>query len=125
MQPMSDDNTAIGVLKEMVKKFRDARDWEKFHDAKNLAEALSIETGELMEHFLWKEKKDIVNLLKTDNAFREEVSNELADVFGYVLHLSETTGIDLADALRAKYEKNEKKYPVEKAKGNATKYTKL
>jgi len=122
---MSDTRTTLQELKDKLAKFTAERDWEQFHDPKNLAEALTIEAGELMEHFLWKEKKDIAKLLKTDKAYREEVSDELADVFGYVLHMSEMTGIDLSDAIHAKYEKNERKYPVAKAKGRAVKYTKL
>lgn len=112
-------------MKMDIKKFRDARDWEQFHDPKNLVEALVIEAGELMEHFLWKDKKQIAKELETNKAFREEVSDELADVFGYVLLLSESTGIDLVHARNIKQEKNNKKYPVEKAKGKSTKYTKL
>ncbi len=122
---MSDGTTTIKELQNLVKDFRDAREWGKFHDAKNLAEALSIEAGELLEHFLWKDKTEISKLLKKDSTYREEVGDELADVFGYVLHIAEVCGMDLSEILRAKFVKNAKKYPVEKAKGKATKYTKL
>lgn len=124
MQLMSDARVTLQELKDKLAAFTHARDWEQFHDPKNLAEALSIETGELMEHFLWKDKKEIAKLLK-DKTYREEVSDELADVFGYILHLSHVTGIDLSDAIHSKYEKNAQKYPIEKAKGRAVKYTKL
>jgi len=122
---MSEAKETLQELKDAIQKFVRERDWNQYHDPKNLAEALTIEAGELMEHFLWKDKEEIARLLKNDKAYREEVSDELADVFGYILQMSLETGIDLSDALRKKYEKNAKKYPVEKAKGRAVKYTKL
>ena len=122
---MSDVKTTITELRKLVKDFRDARDWKQFHDPKNLAEALVIEAGELLEHFLWKDKSEVARKLKNDNAYREEVSDELADVFGYVINIAISADIDLSDALRVKYLKNGKKYPVKKAKGNRTKYTEL
>lgn len=122
---MSDRDSTLHDLKMSIKKFRDARDWSQFHDPKNLTEALVIEAGELLEHFLWKDKKQIAKELESNAEFREEVSDELADVFGYVLLLSEATGIDLARARASKQNKNDKKYPVAKSKGRFTKYTKL
>jgi len=125
MPAMSDTKTTVQALKARVQKFNEERDWSKFHDPKNLAEALSIEAGELLEHFLWKDKKEIAKLLEKDAAYRQEISDELGDIFSWVLQLSHVMHIDLATALHTKYEKNAKKYPVEKAKGNNIKYNKL
>jgi dCTP diphosphatase len=124
-QVMSDDKSTIDELKQKIQEFVRERDWNQYHDPKNLAEALAIEAGELMEHFLWKDKAEIAKLMKENKEYREEVSDELADVLGYVLQMSHETGIDLSEALDAKYKKNEIKYPVAKAKGRAVKYTKL
>jgi dCTP diphosphatase len=125
MPAMSDAKTTVADLRKLVKDFSDERDWSQFQDTKNFVEALSIEVGELMEHFLWKDKKEIAKLLKSDKAFREEVGDELADVLGYTLHVAESCGIDLSDALRSKFIKNAKKYPVARSKGRKNKYTKL
>ena len=123
--PMSDGGTTIQQLKQLVRKFRDDRDWKQFHDPKNLAEALTIESSELLEHFLWNDKLQIANKLKSSKSFRGEIGDELADVFGYCLHLSDALGIDLSKVLKKKYAKNAMKYPIEKSKGNNTKYTRL
>ena len=75
-----DSKTTIEELKSLLKEFRDKRDWAQFHDPKNLAEAISIEAGELQEHFLWKDIKTVGEKLKGDSNFRKEVGDELADV---------------------------------------------
>lgn len=99
-----------------LKQFRDERDWKKFHNAKDLALALSIESSELLEAFLWKspEEADI-----------EKVKEELADVLSYALLLAESYGLDAQQIVLDKIEINKKKYPVSKAKGTAKKYTEL
>jgi len=123
---MTDDtNTNIQVLKDLLKDFRDRRDWKQFHDPKNLAEAISIEAGELQELFLWKDKDDIIEKIKNDPEFKERVGEELADVINYCLNFATATDLDVATIVKDKIEKSDKKYPVEKAKGNATKYTNL
>jgi len=112
----------IDKLKSKLVKFRDERDWKQFHNPKDISQAISIESAELLEHFLWISKEashDVVNENK------EEISDELADIFAYLLSFSDITGIDLEEALLNKLEKNNKKYPIEKAKGKATKYNKL
>ena len=112
-------------LKEIQRKildFRDARDWAQFHDPKNLAEALSIEAGELLENFLWKTTEQSRRL--TD----EELSNakqEIADIFIFLTYLCEEYNIDLLKEVETKIAHNEAKYPVSKAKGSSRKYTKL
>lgn len=105
-----------------VRKFRDERDWQQFHDPKSLAASICIEAAELLELFQW---------LSPDEARREaaekreRVSEELADVAIYLIELADIAGIDLAGAIEAKLEKNAAKYPVEKSRGVWTKYTDL
>ncbi len=123
MPAMSDKTTKIEELKELVAEFRDERDWKKFHNAKDLAEAGIVEAGELLELFLWKDTDEITEHLKSDERFREAVSDELADILNFTLLFADITGIDLSDACRNKVEKNRKKYPAEKVRGSAKKYT--
>lgn len=104
---------------QKILKFRDERDWKQFQTPKNLAVSLSIEASEILEIFQWLDGKSVPE--DETEHFREEI----ADVYGYLLLLAEETGIDLSQALSEKIVKNAKKYPIEKAKGNATKYTKL
>jgi dCTP diphosphatase len=102
--------------------FRDARDWKQFHNPKDVALSLVLEAGEVMEHFQWK-SKDEMNKYVVDS--KEEISEELADVLYWVLLMSHDLNIDILKSLEKKIKKNESKYPVEKSKGNHTKYTKL
>lgn len=99
-----------------LRQFRDDRDWKQFHNPKDLAVALSIEASELLEAFLWK---------APDAADPEKVQEELADVLAYALLLSDAYGFDVEKIVLDKIERNEAKYPVEKAKGSAKKYTEL
>lgn len=103
-------------LEHLLVQFRDERDWEQFHNPKDLATALSIEAGELLEVFLWKSAED---------AKVEKVKEELADVLAYAILLGHHYNLDLEEVVREKVMKNEEKYPVEKAKGIATKYNEL
>jgi NTP pyrophosphatase (non-canonical NTP hydrolase) len=97
-------------------QFRDERDWKQFHNPKDLAVALSIEAGELLEAFLWK---------SAEEAKIEKVKEELADVLAYAILLGHHYDLDLEKVVREKVIKNGEKYPVEKAKGSATKYNEL
>ena len=109
----------MNELKDLQKKlidFRDKRDWKQFHNAKDLALALSIEAAELNELFLW---------IKSEEANVEKIKDELADVFGYALLLAEKYNFDIVEIVNNKITKNNEKYPVDKAKGNAKKYTEL
>lgn len=113
------DNVArpqLGFVCNEIKKFRDERDWEQFHNAKDLAIALNIEAGELLETFLWKDSTD---------ANVEKVKEELADVFSYALLLADKYNLDIEEIILNKISSNNKKYPVEKAKGSARKYDEL
>lgn len=112
----------IKILMDKAIAFRDDRDWKQFHDPKEVAIALSIEAAEVLELFRYKSNEASLQFAK-DNI--EEVSDELADVLFNVLIMAEYLDIDLHDALTKKLEKTAKKYPIEKAKGNATKYTEL
>ena len=76
----TDSNTTIQTLKQLLQEFRDERNWKKFHDRKNLAEAISVEASELMELFLWKDAADVKKSMKSDTEFRKTVEEELADV---------------------------------------------
>lgn len=112
----------IQKLTERIIKFRDARDWKQFHKPKDLAISLSLEASEVLEHFQWKSEKEIEEYVKTN---KEEIADELADVLNYLLLSAHDLDIDIADALNKKIDKSESKYPVEKARGNAKKYTEL
>jgi NTP pyrophosphatase (non-canonical NTP hydrolase) len=112
---MSDTSQIIQALVQ----FRNERDWQQFHDSKNLATALSIEVAELNELFLWK---DVAESEKVDvNRLKEE----LADVFAYAFLLAEKHGLDVKEIVLEKIKRNGEKYPVEKAKGTAKKYNEL
>lgn len=97
-------------------KFRDERDWEQFHNSKDLALALSVEASELLELFLWKKNEEF-NL--------DKLKDELADVLMYALLLAYKNNLDVNQIVLDKIKKNAEKYPVDKAKGNATKYNEL
>ena len=106
--------------RQKILDFRNARDWAQFHDPKNLAEALSIEAGELLENFLWKTTEQSRNLSAEE---LKNVKEELADIFIFLTYLSEEYKIDLLKEVENKIAQNESKYPVEKAKGSAKKYS--
>jgi len=108
---------------DMLLKFRREREWEQFHRPKELAISIVLEAAELLEEFQWKTDKEIKKYL--DEGGVENVKEEVADIAIYILLLSNDLGIDLLGAIREKLKKNEKKYPVEKAKGSAKKYDKL
>jgi NTP pyrophosphatase (non-canonical NTP hydrolase) len=109
-------------IQKKILDFRNARDWKQFHDPKNLAEALSIEAGELLENFLWKTTEQSRNLTAEE---LKNVKEELADIFIFLTYLSAEYKIDLLKEVEEKIAKNEATYPVEKAKGSAKKYTSL
>ncbi len=100
---------------ERIKKFRDDREWKQFHTPSNLAKAISIESGELLEEFLWD----------NDNFNLQNVKEELADVMIYCIHMANALDVNIEDIINMKMDKNEMKYPVEKAKGKSNKYTEL
>ncbi|MFC1700385.1 nucleotide pyrophosphohydrolase, partial [Patescibacteria group bacterium] len=104
-------------VKELTKKiitFRNARDWKQFHNPKDVAISLVLEATEVMEHFQWKNDEEIEKHVRVK---KEDLGEELADVLYWLLLLSHDLDIDLLDALDKKINKNDKRYPVEKAKG--------
>jgi len=109
-------------LQKRIVDFRDARDWKKFHNPKDLAISLSLEASELLELFQWKTADEMRQYIVSN---REEIGEELADVLYWVLLMSHDLDIDIVKALKEKQKKNEDKYPVEKSKGNHIKYDKL
>ncbi len=112
----------LDKLVQRIIDFRDARDWKQFHNPKDLALSLVLESGEVMEHFQWKNREEVKEYIK---GHKDDVGEELADVLYWVLLMSHDLDIDILNALDKKLKKNEEKYPVEKAKGNHTKYDKL
>ncbi len=111
------------ISKELKKKlieFRKKRDWEKFHNPKDLAVSLVIEAAELLENFQWKTDKEISKMLKDDGY--EKISEEIADIAIYLTYLCTDLGIDIEDVVSKKLEKNRKKYPSNKVRGSAKKY---
>ncbi len=103
-------------ITQLLLKFRNERDWEQFHNQKDLAIALSIEANELLELFLWK---------NADEANKEKIKEELADVFAYALLLADKYDLNVEEIILDKIKVNEQKYPVDKAKGTAKKYNEL
>ena len=105
----------LELVKERIDKFNKDRDWDQFHTPANLAKSISIEANELLECFQWSDSNYEIDAVK----------EELADVMNYCIQMSMVLGVDLIDIINAKMDKTEKKYPVDKAKGVATKYNKL
>ena len=108
--------TEIQTITKALLEFRNDRDWEQFHNPKDLAVAIGVESGELLEQFLWKGFEEVS---------REKIKEELADVFAYAFLLAEKFNFDVTEIVLEKIKKNGEKYPVEKAKGTAKKYTEL
>jgi NTP pyrophosphatase (non-canonical NTP hydrolase) len=124
MAALSDSVTSVAELRQRVLAFARERDWEQFHSPKNLSMALAAEAGELMEHFLWT-APEASRAVADDPQRRGRVAEELADVVIYALQFANATGLDVAAAVEAKLAANALKYPVEKARGRAVKYTEL
>ena len=117
-----DNKVTIGYLKDKVKKFCEDRDWDQYHNAKDLAIGIITEASELLEHFRFKSEGDVKQILKSK---KQEVSEELADVLYFVLRLAQKYDIDLSKELENKIRKNETKYPIKISKGSNKKYTEL
>ncbi|MBL8160253.1 nucleotide pyrophosphohydrolase [Candidatus Saccharibacteria bacterium] len=109
-------------LQQQIRQFCDARDWDQFHNPKDLSISLALEATEVMEHFQWKNAEEMAEHIKKHKG---DVGEELADVFYWVLLLANKLDINLVEAFNDKMAKNEKKYPVAKAKGSHKKYTEL
>lgn len=112
----------LNQLKEELRKFNQERDWDQFHSPKNIAMALSVEASEIVEIFQWMNTEDSYEL---DEENYQNLEEEIGDVFLYLQLLASKFDIDPLDAGRKKLEVNKEKYPVDKAKGSAKKYTDL
>ena len=112
----------IRELQKKVVEFRDARDWAQYHNPKDLAISISLEAAELLEIFQWKASRE-VEAIKSDPDERKKVKEELGDVLIYALNMCHAFGFDPSEVILEKLDINEKKYPVEKAKGSAKKYS--
>ena len=113
---------SIQEVTDAIRVFRDERDWQQFHTHKDMAVAISIEAGELLEHFLWKTTEECEARVESHN---EAIAEEIADIGCFLFELADNLGIDLGEAILKKIQKNAEKYPIEKAKGRHTKYTEL
>jgi NTP pyrophosphatase (non-canonical NTP hydrolase) len=113
-------NPDLLLLRDLLREFAEVRDWDQFHSPKNLSMALMVEVAELMEHFQWITEAQSIDLAKENKA---EVAEELADVLLYLVRLSDKLNVDLQEAALHKLEKNALKYPAEKVRGSAKKYS--
>ncbi len=110
-------------LQQILRNFANDRDWEQFHSPRNLISALNVEAGELLELFQWESTNYVVDV--NDPETRQKIEDEIADVFIYLLRIADKLDVPLEDVALAKITKNAEKYPVEKSKGKAVKYTEL
>jgi len=117
-----EDKTALRRLRERLRVFASARDWTQFHSPKNLAIALSVEAAELLEHFQWISDKDSLDM---QSAKIGKIEEEMADVLLYLIRLADILNVDLVQAADRKIEANSQKYPIEKSRRHAKKYTEL
>lgn len=112
----------IKELTDGIVNFRDERDWKQFHNAKDLAMSLLLEAAEVLEHFQWKSPEEIEKYIEDQ---KEDIADELADTLYWILLMSHDLDIDVKVALERKMKKNAEKYPIDKSKGNHTKYNNL
>lgn len=110
----------IVEMQKKIRSFCSVRDWDQFHNPKDMAISLLLESSEVLEHFQWKTNAEISDYLAVN---KHEVADELSDVLYWVLRMSDKLNIDINEAFYKKLEKNARKYPVDKAKGNHKKYT--
>lgn len=113
---------SIAELTAQIQTFVDAREWRKYHNAKDLAVAISAEAGELMQHFVWQQDDQIE--MRLENR-REEIASEIADVAILLFEFADNLGFKLGDVMQAKIANNDLRYPVEKSRGNNLKYSEL
>ena len=110
MSGKPDNQTTISELRDQMREFVASRNWEKFHQPKNLAMSISIEAAELMEHFQWRDNQQSAEALENPETF-QEVKDELSDILAYVLSMANSLDIDLAQTFRDKMRRVEIKYP--------------
>ena len=110
----------VELILQRIREFRDERNWEQFHNPKDMAIAISLEAGELLEHFLWKGPSEVETRVVSH---RKEIEAELADISIYLFELAENLGVDLIDAMNRKITINAEKYPVDLVRGSSKKYS--
>ena len=115
---MRDDVTTIAELKKLVEDFVVEREWEPFHDPKNLSASIAIEAAELMEHFQWL-RSDELDSIQEDREKMGQIGEELADIMAYLVSCASALGVDLSSALADKMKKNAIKYPADKFRGKS------
>ena len=113
---------SISELTGRIQRFVDAREWRKYHNAKDMAVAIAAEAGELMQHFVWQQEEQIEKRVETK---RDEIASEIADVGILLFELADNLGLKLGEVMEAKIARNETRYPVEKSRGNNLKYSEL
>jgi dCTP diphosphatase len=113
---VNDAQTTVAELIKLMDDFVAEREWERFHDPKNLSMSMAIEASELMEHFQWLRSEELTSVLE-DERKMAQIREELADIIAYVLSFASTMGIDLSSALEDKMKKNALKYPAEDFRG--------
>lgn len=122
---MKDDKqTTVEELKNEIQEFCEARDWDQFHNPKDLAIGISTEANELLDIFRFKSEEEMKELFE-DEKKREHIGEEVADTLFFILRFAQMNGIDVNEVLREKIKKNGEKYPVEKIKGKNLKYTEI
>lgn len=119
---MTRDSDSLDQLRNGLRRFAAAREWQQFHTPKNLAMALSVEVAELLEHFQWLTAEQSTAL---DARRMRAIADEIADVLLYLTRLADVLGIDAIAAARRKMRTNARKYPIARARGNARKYSEL
>jgi len=116
-----DNTTTILDLKKIVKEFCEDRNWDQYHNAKDLSIGIITESSELLEIFRFKDKEEVEKLFCSSS--KKQIAEELSDILFFILRLAQRYDIDLSSAFQEKMKKNDKKYPVEKSKGSNKKYT--
>ncbi len=117
----NDSQSTVAELKDAVREFCEKRDWDRYHNAKDLAIGIITEASELLEFFRFKDDAEIRALMNDDEKLKE-ISHELADIFYFILRFSQKYGIDITESFEAKMKVNEVKYPIDKAWGSNKKY---
>ena len=117
----TDATRTVDQLKELVRKFCSEREWDQFHNAKELSIGICTEASELLQHFRFKSETDVEQMM-TDSRTRSEIDSEIADVFFFLLRMSQRYDVDLSCILRTKLDANATRYPIEMARGSNKKY---
>ena len=120
----SDSETTIRQLKQTVKEYCEERDWDQYHNPKDLAIGVITEAAELLEHFRFKSEKEMDKML-ADQKKKGEISDEISDVLMFIIRFAQKYDIDIAESFQRKMDQNTKKYPIDKAKGSNKKYDEL